>query len=89
MDEKIVVLDHRVQVREERALPLLLLGEPALDQGRVVVRFVVGHAVFRMFARRKKTERVLSLGMVTKSTRASKARRRLRGEKSRRRGARI
>ena len=45
MNEEIFVLDHGIHVGQERSLPLLLLGEPALDQRRVVVRFVVSHAV--------------------------------------------
>jgi hypothetical protein len=48
MDEELVVLDHRIHVGQERPLPLLLLGEPALDQRRIVIRFVVSHAVSKL-----------------------------------------
>src|SRR5687767_7790683 len=72
MNEEIFVLDHGVHEGQERALPLLLLGEPALDERHVGIRFVVSHAVSCVFARRKKTERVPSLGMVLKSSRDAK-----------------
>ena len=53
MDEEILVLDHRIHVGQERSLPLLLLGEPALDQRRVVVGLVVSHAVPKFRALQK------------------------------------
>ena len=44
-------------------MPLLLLGEPALDQRRIVIRLFVSHAFLDVRVA-KKPERVHSLGMV-------------------------
>jgi len=80
MNEEIVVLDHGIHVGQERSLPLLLLGEPALDQGRVVIGFLVSHAVPRSSRVAQKTERVPSLGMLLKvASGREKTRRRPRG----------
>jgi hypothetical protein len=83
VNEEVVVLDHGIHVSQERALPLLLLGEPALDQRRFIGRFIFSHAVSGLSAtapcvalprascpRRasKKTERFPSLGMVLKNS---------------------